>query len=157
MNRIKHLVFHSYNSLILLLISLLGFTTSCAKEEIKYMYGSPNAKFIVKGEIKSAQTQQPIPDIIVEMRIVYEQEGGARLAGTSFSRANGDYEVAMGDSPGDYTIQLKYTDTDGPLNGEYETKDTTVVFKDTKYTGGDGSWYWGYAEKEMDIKLKPKE
>lgn len=156
MNRIKHLVFHCFNSLILLLISLLGFTTSCAKEEMKYMYGSPNATFIVKGEIKSAQTQQPIPDIIVEMRIVYEKEG-ARLAGTAFSKSNGGYEVAMGEYPGDYTIQLKYTDTDGALNGEFESKDTTVVFKDTKYSGGDGSWYWGHAEKEINIQLKPKE
>lgn len=158
MNCIKHLVFNSYNSLILLLISLMGFTTSCTKdEEPLLMYGSPHATFIVKGEIKSAQTQQPIPDIIVEMRIVYEEEGGSRLANTGFSRGNGDYEVRMGDFPGDYTIQLKFTDTDGVLNGEFESKDTTVVFKDSKYTDGDGSWYSGYVEKELDVKLKPKE
>ena len=135
----------STNSLIVLLISILGFSSSC----ISYEYGSPHADFIISGKIESATNNTPIPDIIVEVR-------DSRLVETGFSRSDGSYEVAVEDFPADHTYQIKFTDTDGALNGEYETLDTTVVFKDPKYTNGDGEWYRGYTEKELNIKLKPK-
>jgi putative lipoprotein (rSAM/lipoprotein system) len=154
-----HLKFlKSTNALIVLLISILGFSTSCKEEDQARMYGSPHADFIIKGNIVSAADNNPIPDIIVEMRIVQKivgEQDYIRLAGTGFSGDNGDYRVK--DNSGyNLTYQLKYTDTDGALNGQYETLDTTIVFKDPIFTGGDGQWYSGYVEKEVDIKLKPK-
>ena len=156
MTPIKFKFLKSYNSLIILLISILGFSTSCENDEPLVMYGSPNATFIVKGKIESAETNNLIPDIIVEMREVFEQEG-SMLTATGFSRFNGEYIVDMIASPKDLTLQLKFTDTDGALNGEYESLDTTIVFQDPKFTNGDGSWYRGFAEKELNIKLKPKQ
>lgn len=156
MKRIIHIIFKSCNSLILLLISMLGFTTACEKDEPLAMYGSPNASFIVNGKVESAVSHQPIPDIIVEMREVFEEEG-SRLTATSFSKFHGNYVVDMNAFPKDHTVQLRFVDTDGALNGEYEPLDTTVVFKDSKYTGGDGSWYHGFVNKEINIQLKLKE
>lgn len=146
----------STNSLIFFLISILGFSLSCKKDEPVLMYGTPHACFIINGKIESAETNNLIPDIIVEMREVFEQEG-SRLTATGFSRFNGEYTVDMTASPKDHTLQLKFTDTDGALNGEYESLDTTIVFQDPKFTNGDGSWYRGTAEKELNIKLKPKQ
>jgi len=122
------------------------------------MYGSPHADFIVKGNIVSAADNKPIPDIIVEMRILWTIEGqqpATRLTATDFSHYNGDYRVTAG---AEYNLnyQLKFTDTDGALYGQYETLDTTIVFQDPVFTNGDGHWYSGYAEKELNIKLKPK-
>jgi len=123
-----------------------------------YLYGSPHATFIINGEVKSAANGRVIPEIIVEVRKEYNEETGLvrALVETGFSEDNGKYTVSMGDWPEDQTYQLRFTDTDGALNGEFESLDTTVVFKDPKFINGDGSWFRGVAEQEMNIKLKPK-
>jgi putative lipoprotein (rSAM/lipoprotein system) len=146
---IKLKFLNSFNSLIAVLISILGFSSSCKKEETRLAYGIPHADFIIHGEVKSSTDNKLIPDIIIEVR-------ETRLVETGFSTDNGSYELAVRDFPADHTYKIKFTDTDGALNGEYETLDTTVVFKDPKFANGDGSWYAGYTEKELNIKLKPK-
>lgn len=156
MAAIKRRFLRSVNSLILFLISLLGFTTSCV---IKTEYGSPHADFVVYGTITSVTDSKPIPEIIVEMRQVHEEEDTlhSRLVATGFSYYSGSYDLMAESSPTDKTFSLRFIDTDGALNGEYETLDTTVVFKDPKFANGDGDWYSGFAEKELNIQLKPKE
>lgn len=136
----------STNSLIFLLISILGFSLSCKRDEPLIMYGSPHADYIINGNIVSAADNKPIKDIIVEMPFtrtadLSDDMGDFRL------RANGVFNLKY---------ELKFTDTDGALNGEFETLDTTIVFQDPKFTGGDGHWYMGETEKEVYIKLKPK-
>jgi len=138
----------STNSLIVLLISILGFSSSCKKDDSR-MYGTPHASFIINGKIESAATNTPIPEIIVEMRNI-------NLVETGFSNIDGNYNLTAGDFPGDKTYQIKFIDIDGALNGEYETLDTTVVFTKPKFTDGDGSWFAGYTEQELNVKLKPK-
>ena len=155
---IKLKFLNSYNACILFLLSVLGFSSACKKEEPLLMYGSPHATFSIIGEVKSAADGKIIPEIIVEVRKEYNEEKGLvrALVETGFSEDNGKYTVSMGDWPEDQTYQLRFTDTDGALNGEFESLDTTVVFKDPKFTNGDGSWFSGVAEQEMNIKLKPK-
>ena len=101
-----------------------------------------------------------IPDIIVEMRNVMKTENGqsfSRLTETTFSDNIGNFTLTdKGASPMDHTYQIKFTDTDGAINGEYETLDTTIVFQNPKFTNGDGEWYLGSTEQELNIKLKPK-
>lgn len=149
MTPIKIRIFNSYNSFILLMLSLLGFSTSCEDDNKAMMYGVPIAGFKVIGKVESALDSKPIPDIIIEAREDY-------LKGIGFSKPDGTYEAGIGDYPGDHTYRLKFVDTDGALNGEYESLDTTVVFKDPKFTGGDGAWYRGIAEQELNVKLKPR-
>jgi putative lipoprotein (rSAM/lipoprotein system) len=155
---IKLKFLNSYNSLILFILSLLGFSTSCKKEEPLLMYGTPHATFSIVGEVKSATDGKVIPEIIVEVRKEYNEETGLVrvLVETGFSEDNGKYNVMIGDDPVDQTYQLIFTDTDGALNGEFESLDTTVVFKDPKFANGDGSWFRGVAEQEMNIELKPR-
>lgn len=145
----------SYNAVVALLLSILGFSSSCKKDEIMLMYGTPHAGFILKGKVESAQDGSTVRDIIVEIRKV-SPEDEAYLVETGFSRSNGNFEVVVGDSPEDQTYNLRFVDTDGVLNGEFAALDTTVVFNDPVFTGGDGGWYQGYVEKEIDVKLKPQ-
>lgn len=148
----------SYNSLIALLLTILGFSSSC--DPFKTEYGSPSADFIVRGKIESAANNNLIPDIIIEMRSIKKTEDGqsfSRLTETTFSDNIGNYTLTdKGASPMDQTYQIKFTDTDGALNGEYLPLDTTIVFQNPKFTNGDGSWYLGTTEEELNIKLKPK-
>jgi putative lipoprotein (rSAM/lipoprotein system) len=152
----------STNSLIILLISILGFSLSCKKEEQRYMYGSPSSDYIIiKGKIESAENNQTIPDIIIELRGIASPESesaGTQLLKTGFSDAAGTYKLW---DPRGYpfldtkTYQIKFTDMDGALNGEYETLDTTIAVQDPKIKDENGA-IQGTIEKEMNIKLKPK-
>jgi putative lipoprotein (rSAM/lipoprotein system) len=158
---IKLKFLNTYNALITLFLSILGFSTACKKEEMRYLYGSPHADFIISGKIESAATNEIIPEIIVEMRNVWNTEDGQsniNLVATGFSNQwAGNYHLTdNATSPVDKTYQIKFIDTDGILNGEYETLDTTIVIKNPKFTGGDGSWNFGYTEQELNVKLKPK-
>jgi putative lipoprotein (rSAM/lipoprotein system) len=161
MASIKLKFLKSTNSLIVLLISILGFSSSCKKDEPRYMYGSPHADFIITGKVESAATNTPISEIIVEMRSIKDppdEQSERTLVSTGFSYSGvGSYHLSDNFGfPKDQTYQIKFIDIDGPLNGEYETLDTTVVFKDIKFKDGDGSWDYGYTEQELNVKLKPK-
>lgn len=138
-------------------MSLLGFSTSCEKE-VLLMYGSPNATFKINGEIKSAADGKIIPEIIVEVRKEFSDEPGviSNIVETGFSEETGKYKIIIGDVPDIQTYHLRFSDTDGALNGEFESLDTTVVFKDPIFTNGNGSWYRGEAEQKINIELQPK-
>ena len=124
------------------------------------MYGSPHASFIITGKVESAATNTMIPEIIVEMRevkLAQDTPSNSILVATSFSSSwSGNYYLLNTTTPDDKTYQIKFIDIDGALNGEYETLDTTVVFTKPKFTGGDGSWDYGYTDQELNVKLKPK-
>ncbi len=153
---VKIKIFNTYNSFVALLLSLLGFTSSCAEDEVRFMYGTPHADFIVKGKVEAVSGGQAIPEIIVEVRDSIGPNN-VRLVQTGYSQTDGRFAVKVTDFPGDHTYQLKFVDTDGALNGDFETRDTTVVFKDPVFEGGDNSWYSGSTEKELNIQLKAKQ
>lgn len=160
MSSIKFRFFKSCNSMILLLVSILGFSTSC-KEEGTYEYGVPMHGYTINGNVNSAVDMQQIQDIKVEMYLVPEIDGQPQeqLCGSTRSDFHGRYVLNdYGNTPvSDHAYLVRFTDVDGELNGEFQSLDTTVVFKDVKFTGGDGKWNMGIAEKELYIKLKPKE
>lgn len=162
MKIMKYKCLKTYNALIVSLISFLGFASSCDSSGaggILAMYGTPSADFIVKGKVGNA-TNSPVAGIKVEMS--KEVNNGTEkvsylLNTTSSAELTGTYMASgMGQFPDDQTFKIKFTDIDGALNGEYETLDTTVVFQDPKFTGGDGNWNQGQTEKEFNVKLKPK-
>lgn len=158
MKKLQFKVLKSYNAIITLLVSLLGFASSCDWIGIKAMYGTPTVDFIVKGKVES-KLNQPIAGIKVEMSREYNSETGkvsVLIDSTASATSTGIYAAKTNDSPQDQTFKVKFTDIDGAANGEYETLDTTVVFQDAKYTGGDGHWYHGKTEKEVNVKLKPR-
>lgn len=158
MKKLQFKVLKSYNTLITFLVSLLGFASSCDWMGGRAMYGTPMADFVVKGKVES-KSNKPVVGIKVEMSKEYDSENGKTLVFVNSATSdggNGAYELIGRDDPLDQTFKIKFTDVDGTTNGEYETLDTTVVFQNVKYTGGDGNWYHGKTEKELNVKLKTK-
>ena len=154
MKIIKFKCLKTYNALIVFLISFLGFASSC--DPIgggAMMYGTPSADYIVKGKVATA-TNTPVAGIKVEMSM---EANSYLLNSTLSAESTGTYKVTGGgQSPEGESFKIKFTDIDGALNGEFETLDTTIVFKDPKFVNGDGSWYSGQTEKEVNVKLKAK-
>lgn len=136
-------ILKTYNVLIAGLLAILGFTTACdSKDE----YGTPSAKFIVNGKVKSSETDQPIENVRITMQ-----------GDTTYTDVNGAYQVVdKWGFPTDQTYNIKFLDIDGEANGEFSDLDTIVEFKDPKFTNGDGDWYSGETSKEFDVKLTPK-
>jgi putative lipoprotein (rSAM/lipoprotein system) len=160
MKKIKYQCLKKYNTLIVSLISFLGFASSCDIIGGGAMYGTPSADFIVKGKIEATTTNTPIVGIKVEMSKERDSDNGKIVMGldTTFS-AGRDGAYIVNDKwafPENQTYQIKFTDIDGTQNGEYETLDTTIVFQDPKFTDGDGHWYNGQVEKELNVKLRLK-
>jgi len=133
----------TYNVLIAGLLAMLGFATACdSKDE----YGTPSAKFIVNGKVKSSETDQPIENVRVTMQ-----------GDTAYTNASGGYQVVdKWGFPTDQTYIIEFKDIDGELNGEFSDLDTIVEFKDPKFSDGDGDWYRGETSKEFNVKLTPK-
>lgn len=136
-------ILKTYNVLIAGLLAILGFTTACDSED---EYGTPSAKFIVNGKVKSSETDQPIENIRVTMQ-----------GDTSYTDVNGAYQVVdKWGFPKDQTYNIEFNDIGGEGNGEFSDLDTIVEFKDPKFTDGDEGWYSGETSKVFDVKLTPK-
>jgi len=150
----------SYNSIITLLLSLLGFASSCDILGGKAMYGTPSADFVLKGKVEARSTNNPVAGIKIEMSQEIDTENGKMPVDLDHSvsaETTGTYTVTnKGAFPKDQTYKIKFTDIDGALNGEFESLDTTIVFQNPKFTGGDKSWYSGRTEKDLNVKLKNK-
>ena len=136
-----------YNLIILGLLTILGFTSSCEKNDPDLMseYGTPSAKFIVNGTIESIDSNTPIENIQVIMQ-----------GNTAITDSKGKYQVAEVGSPRDQSYIIQLQDIDGVSNGDYENLDTIVQFMDPQFINGDNNWYEGETSKELNIKLNPK-
>ncbi|MEZ5069930.1 MAG: radical SAM-associated putative lipoprotein [Bacteroidales bacterium] len=129
------------NRILTWVISLLGFSTSCnLLPEVEY--GTPHATFRVNGTVRSAESGEVIPNI----RVVMEYD-------STQTDAEGKYALAVEDWPDDQTFAIQFLDTDGATNGSFANVDTSVVFTDPQFTGGDGHWNEGSVETEFNIDL----
>jgi putative lipoprotein (rSAM/lipoprotein system) len=144
---IKLKFLNSYNAFILFLVSFLGFSSACKKEDAMYLYGTLSPGLTIKGKIVSAADSKPIPDIIIEIRDV-------ELVKTRFSDSEGNYSATVDDVASKPYYKVKFVDTDGARNGEFESLDTTLIFKDPVNEGE--KWFINYTEQELNVKLKPK-
>ena len=108
------------------------------------MYGTPTAKFIVNGKVTSSSNQE-IENIKIKMQW-----------DSTKTNKEGNYQIETYDYPGDHAFDIQFIDIDGVENGEYQSLDTIVKFKDPHFTGGDGDWDEGETSKEFNIQLKPK-
>ncbi len=132
----------STNALIAWLLAILGFGCSI---NMPVEYGMPHADFIVKGNVTSTETKQPIENIRVGMQ-----------GDTVYTDKDGNYQVVSGSYPDNQSFAISFQDIDEATNGSYQDVDTLVDFTNTEFTGGDGHWYDGETTKELNIKLSPK-
>jgi putative lipoprotein (rSAM/lipoprotein system) len=150
MKIIHQILLRSSNRVLSFLLFVLGFSAACSEVACEYgapvEYGAPHATFIVKGHVKSSQSEDPIPAI----RIIMGYD-------TSYTDQNGNYQAENNAFPTDQSFLLEFSDVDGPQNGLYENLDTTVEFTDPQFTDGNGEWDSGKTEKELEIRLRQQE
>jgi putative lipoprotein (rSAM/lipoprotein system) len=144
-----------YNKFIVLMLSSLGFLTSCFQPAPKYgappdivspaKYGTPQAKFILKGKVLSEKNNKSIAHI----RVRQDND-------TVYTDNDGKFIIEKTTEPYDNLMEIKLDDIDGKTNGAFKSLNMEVNFKDTPFAGGTSEWDQGEAIKEIDIKLKPK-
>ncbi|MFN8258606.1 MAG: radical SAM-associated putative lipoprotein [Bacteroidales bacterium] len=134
------------NRLLSKILAMLGLgaaiSESCALYGTPAEYGTPYATFKVMGKVT---TVEEIP--VQNIRVVLDYD-------TSFTDASGNYEVKTINFPTNQTFSLHFKDVDNEQNGEFTDLDTTAEFKNPQFTGGDGDWYDGETEIELNVKLK---
>ena len=132
-----------YNSFLFVLIGILGFSAACTKER-RVEYGTPSADFIINGVVEN-QASQPIPNIKVVARW-----------DSTYTAVDGKFSLKNSAMPTDQNFLVKLSDIDVATNGNYQNKDTTIVFTNNTFTNGSGNWYKGKVEKSVVIKLTSK-
>lgn len=159
MKKLKTGLLINWNRLLRIFMSILGFsagtglTISCDSWNGRVEYGTPSAKFIVNGQVKSEQTTTAVPNI----RVVMSEESGETAPDTTYTDASGNYSVDITAFPGDKNFILKFEDIDGTTNGSFENLESEVDFTDPKYTNGSGNWYEGETSQTLNVNLKTKE
>jgi len=139
------------NKFIAFLIALLGFASACKDGPWggMAMYGTPQADYIVKGNITSTKDNS----ILKGIRVIARDADSPFHCDTVKSDVSGNYQAKIMNI--EVTkINLTLTDIDGATNGSFEPLDTMVTFTNPKFTGGDG-WYTGKTEKVLHLKMKP--
>lgn len=145
MKSVKSGFLSSVNLLIGSLLTVLGFGASCERFAMME-YGTPSAKFIVSGQVRSAETNLPIQNV----RVIMKND-------TTYTNAAGEYEVEdRAGMPITSTYSLKFRDIREESLKQYSDLDTAIEFKNPVFTGGDNHWYKGETEKDFDVKLKAK-
>jgi len=144
MKRAKIKFLKTSNTIVVLLLAFIGFTPSC-KHEMKY--GTPSAKFIIKGKVESKISDEAIRNI----QVIANND-------TVITDNNGNYQIPdINSFPSDQTFEIHFKDIDGTLNSEYDNLDTVVEFTNFVTPNGDEDWRLSKMEKEFDVKMKPTE
>ena len=140
MKKLINQISKTENKILLLILGILGFSTSCVPFVAEY--GCPQAEFILTGKVKSAVNQQAIKNIQVVM--AYD---------TVYTDENGNYKVQTENYPEYDKFTVYFNDIDSTQNGHFKNKETDVNFSSEDLSGGDGNWDEGTAEKVLNVNL----
>lgn len=147
-----------YSRLISFLLALLGFT-ACDFGGAEY--GTPNAKFIVKGVLIDKQANsETISGVKVALGYSYTDKDGNKSTyyiDSIVTNNTGKFNVAIWDFPSPRKFVIKYEDTYVSQNGNYGLTVDTIHFESPEFTDGDGHWYSGEATVDLgSIELDKK-
>lgn len=151
-----------FSKILSLFLVLLGFSACDSDSDdgggTVCMYGTPMAKFIVKGQIVDTE-DNAVSGLKVALGKVYSPSENTKrtyYVDSINTDVNGKFNVIIGDSPIDQKFVIKYEDIDGEQNGSLGITTDTVRFEKPTFVNGDGSWYRGEATKDLGIiKLNP--
>ena len=112
------------NRLIYAILSLLGLTTACSKDDkggVDCMYGTPIATFSVKGNVTDTDGR-PIKGIRVKI--------GGDINTLTDEQGNFGFDKihVMSFNSDSFNGQLEFQDIDGEENGSFEDKKIEVIF-----------------------------
>ena len=148
------------------ILALLGFA-SC--ENILggglYEYGTPTIDYKVMGTV-SDETGEPIKGIRVTFRATESiaDDGTPRFITEShLTDEQGRYAIGEQSDQDSWDERLIVEDVDGEANGGLFVNDTIDLERalhnnrGEQYKKGDGDWYWGGYEVNVDVTLKKAE
>ena len=136
------------------ILTLLGF--SCSDSTGLVEYGTPSAKFRVKGKIFSTINgeEKPLRNIKLKLSKGYDSD-------STYSGIDGNFDFTLYSFPNNSPIPLTISDIDGDENhGEFEEQKIYVDFNNATFINGDRHWYKGEATKELggiELTLKEEE
>ena len=116
-----------YQYLIGLGLGILGSLCGCdmpTQRRTQPLYGMPTIDLGISGQIKAAETNEPVAGIRVTCR---DTSSRASFADTTITGSDGFYQFIIPDEsrPGHFKVQAD--DIDGTVNGLFSSKDTVVV------------------------------
>jgi putative lipoprotein (rSAM/lipoprotein system) len=135
-------------------MTLLGFSSCDNLIEPRCEYGTPHAKYTVKGRVTNEQGVA-IPGI----QVIIERSGNPLSSRVDIANQTSGSSGEFAKSfeyvfPENQNFTLKFSDIDGPANGVYKAKTQSFVIPLSELKGGDKSWYSGEAVKEVVVKLE---
>lgn len=144
-----------YAKLLSLTLVLLGFSSCDGDEDepdpIICEYGVPSALYKVKGTVVSAETQEPVKNIRAVMVEIRDGKEYSYFGDTVFSDEAGKFTLKLHAFPlSKVEFNIKIDDTTDKETGSYESKIETVEFEEPGFINGEGIWYKGETEKDID-------
>lgn len=142
-----------YSRVLSFVLIFLGFH-SCSTVDPKVEYGTPSAKFIVKGKVENGDKE--VSGLKVALGVINNgyDTGKVRYVDSVKTDVKGLFNVSIQDFPTIQKFVIKYEDIDGEKNGLLETVIDTVRFDNLSFTNGSGGWYVGETTKDLGtVKL----
>lgn len=143
----------AYSRILSFVLVFLGFQ-SCSIIDSKDEYGTPSAKFIVKGKVENGDKE--VSGLKVALGVINKgyDTGKVRYVDSVKTDVKGLFNVSIQDFPTSQKFVIKYEDIDGEKNGLLETVIDTVRFDNPSFTNGSGAWYVGETTKDLGtVKL----
>ena len=143
----------AYSRVLSFLLVFLGFQ-SCSIIDSKDEYGTPSAKFIVKGKVENGDKE--VSGLKVALGVINNGygTGKVRYVDSVKTDVEGLFNVSIQDFPTSQKFVIKYEDIDGEKNGLLETVIDTVRFDNPSFTNGSDGWYVGETTKDLGtVKL----
>ena len=141
-------------------LALLCFA-ACAETSVEY--GTPTMDFWVRGKVISddGKALKDIQVIVKNENAYYNDEEGelVRMNDTIYTDSGGEFVSQMMRDGWVDTKKLIFNDIDGEANGG-TFKSDSVCMKDMEskqIKKGDGNWYLGTYEYNMEIKLSKED
>ncbi|NDV95680.1 hypothetical protein D0T84_12255 [Dysgonomonas sp. 521] len=145
-----------YSKILSFFMVLLGFS-SCDNGAAEY--GTPYAKFIVKGKVVDKED-----NAVSGLKVALGRAGdiGDGIKRTYYidsinTDKNGAFKLSVEEFPTSQKFVIKYEDIDKEENGLFGTVTDTVQFADPSFTNGSNSWYAGETVEDLGaVILEPE-
>ena len=153
------LLIKSTNWILAGLMGLFGFA-GCDRFAVDE-YGTPSAKYTVKGAVVNEATDKPIAGIRVgyypvewdEDAFGPEPEYGRKSNAFVLTDANGGFTLSEIMFPNKEILPVYLEDIDEEENGLFQSKIVPVDFSNAKHSGKPGNWYRGEYTVTQNIQL----
>ena len=142
----------TYGRLLAILLAWSGISTCEQAKE----YGTPCATFKAKGVVVSETDDKPIEGI---RAVLKTQQNTTYGMDTVYTDSKGAFNLySWNPEIYSYKLYVELADVDGDKNGLFIDMGVEADYSNAKFTGGDGNWNMGVAEKDLGIiKMKPQE